>query len=109
MERVNPTVEQRILALEKTQKAINDSLEMLAISQKKTLTFEEVVVYTGMSRSWLYKMTSTKQIPHYKAGGRLNFFDKSELDQWLKQTRVTPIEEIEAQAQAFCMKKGGKQ
>ncbi len=98
--------EHRIASLEKSQKAIDDSLEMLAISQKKTLTFDEVVAYTGMSRSWLYKMTATKQIPHYKAGGKLNFFDKEELDQWLKQTRVSTTDEIQAQAQAYCMKNG---
>ena len=92
------TTEQRLTAVE-------DAVKMAGLVQKDTLTFDEASLYTGLSKSWLYKMTATKQIPHYKAGGKLCYFDRVELDNWMKQTRVSTADEIEAQAQAYCLTK----
>lgn len=95
------TTEQRLTQIE-------DALRMAGLAQKKMLTFEEAIVYTGLSKSWLYKLTSQKHIPHYKPSGKLCYFDREELDMWIKQNRVSTTEEIEMQAQSYCMKsKGG--
>ena len=85
--------------------AVEDALKMAGITTKDTLTFDEACIYTGLTKSWMYKLTSTKQIPHYKAGGKLCYFDRVELDKWMKQTRVSTIDEIEMQAHAHCMRK----
>ena len=76
---------------------------------KKVLTFEEAACYMGMSKSWLYKMTSLKIVPHYKPNGKLVYFDRIELEGWLLQNRISTNDEIETQAQKYCMsnKKGG--
>lgn len=95
------------MTLEKRIEEIEQSVAMLGISQKEVLTFEEASRYTGLSKSWLYKLTATKQIPHYKPSGKLCYFDRAELDSWIKQNRVSTADEIQARAQAFCMK-GGK-
>lgn len=77
---------------------------------KNVLTFTEASEYTGMSKSYLYKLTASQRIPHYKPIGKLIYFDKEELDTWLLQNRISTTDEIENKAQAYCMnhKIGGK-
>lgn len=50
---------------------------------KKVLTFDEVVAYTGYSRSYLQKLTSGGIIPHSKPNGKAIFFDIDKLNEWL--------------------------
>ena len=86
-----------------------ENLERLALLNKSVLNFEEVSVYTGLSKSTLYKLTSGKIIPHYKPSGKLLYFDRKELDSWLLQNRVPTTEEIHQQAVEYCYnEKGGK-
>lgn len=74
---------------------------------KEVLTSDETARYMGVSKSYLYKLTMRKQIPHYKPMGKMCYFDRLELQEWLKGNRVTTESEISQQAQAYCMKKGG--
>jgi len=53
------------------------------ITQKNVLNFEEAVQYTGMKSSYLYKLTSTGRIPHYKPYGKMIFFSRQELEEFL--------------------------
>ena len=39
--------------------------------------------YTGLSKSTIYKLTSTGKIPHNSPTGKIIFFDKDEVDSWL--------------------------
>ena len=63
--------------------------------------------YMGVSKSYLYKLTMKQQIPHFKPMGKMCYFNRLELEQWLQSNRVATATEINQQAQAFCMKKGG--
>ena len=40
-----------------------------------------------------------------KPNGKLCFFDKDELDQWLRRIRIAPQEEVDRQAIAYVTKK----
>jgi len=71
------------------------------MESKKVLTFEEAAVYMGMSKSCLYKMTSQKIVPHYKPNGKLIFFDREELENYLLSVRVKPQVEIEEAASIY--------
>jgi len=73
-------------------------IERLLTGQKDTLTLEETSAYSGISKSYLYKLTSGGTIPHYKPEGKTIYFDRAELDAWLKRNRVKTAEEIEQQA-----------
>lgn len=68
------------------------SLENSIYLTKKVLTFEEACLYMGVSESLLYKLTSSKEVPHYKPRGKMLYFNKEELDQWLLQNKM-PIAE----------------
>lgn len=65
---------------------------------KDVLTFNEAAEYTGLSKSYLYKLTSTHQIPHYKPMGKCLFFNRLELEAFLQQNRVNTVDEISSQA-----------
>lgn len=78
-----------------------DRIEQYAvISSKEVLDLEEAITYTGCARSTLYRLTSAKEIPHYKLGQALRF-KKSELDEWLTRTRVATNKEIESKAVTY--------
>ncbi|WP_337625712.1 helix-turn-helix domain-containing protein [Phocaeicola sp.] len=75
---------------------------------KEVLTSDEAAKYMGVSKSYLYKLTMRQQIPHYKPMGKMVYFNRLELEQWLQNNRVSTATEISQQAQAYCMKKGGR-
>ena len=68
------------------------------LENKEVLTLNEVGLYTGLSKSHIYKLCSTGGIPFYKPFGKVNYFDKLEIIQWLKQNRVATTREIESRA-----------
>lgn len=76
-------------------------IESLLLDQKTVLTFNEVAIYTGLSKSHLYKLTSTRGIPCYKPQGKHIYFNKQELDEWLMQNRKATKEEIQASADDY--------
>ena len=78
-----------------------DRIEAAALSQKNVLTFEEAARYIGVSKSDLYKKTSTRTIPHFKPRGKMVYFDRVQLENYLKQNPVQTTDEIEAKAQTY--------
>lgn len=59
------------------------AVEQRLLDEKTVLSTTEACQYMGIAESYLYKLTSGKKIPHYKPNGRMIYFDKHELDQWL--------------------------
>lgn len=74
---------------------------------KEVLTSDEVARYMGISKSYLYKLTMRGEIPYYKPMGKMCYFNRLELEKWLQNNRIATAIEINQQAQAYCMKKGG--
>ena len=87
--------------------AIERKLDELTALNKETLNFKEAARYLDVSRSHLYKLTYTKQIPHYKPRGKQVYFERRELDRWLLQNRQKTKAEIEQEAIDYVVK-GGK-
>ena len=73
---------------------------------KEVLTSDEAAKYMGVSKSYLYKLTMRQAIPHYKPMGKMVYFNRRELEQWLQNNRVSTDDEIEQQAQSYCIRKG---
>lgn len=80
------------------------------LGAKNVLNFEDVVLLTGLSKSHLYKLTCNKQIPHYKPNGKQVYFDRAEVEAWMRQNRVNTQMEAEQQAVSYVVtgKKGGQ-
>jgi len=75
---------------------------------KSVLTFEDVKLLTGLSGSHLYKLTSGRKIPHYRPNGKMLYFDKCEIEQWMKQGRIKTNDEIESTAANYLVNKDKK-
>jgi excisionase family DNA binding protein len=71
------------------------------MDNKTILTVDEVINYTGFSQKQIYKLTSTRAIPHYKPSGRKLFFKKDEIDEWITQGRVKPLSEVIDESQVY--------
>lgn len=86
-------MEQKILQIE----ANIELIKTLLMGDKKVLTIEEACSYTGYTIGYMYKLTSSQQIPHFKRGKKV-FFDKDELIAWMKQNK---IQDIQTQARSL--------
>ena len=96
--------------LEQRLSTIEHSVQMAGLATKEVLTFNEAAKFTGLSKSYLYKLTSGQKIPHYKPAGKMCYFNRDELQSWLLQNRVSTTDEIAGKAQSYCIgnKKGGE-
>ncbi len=91
--------------LERLEK-IEKLLEIQNLVQKEVLNFNDAALYLELSQSHLYKLTSTRQIPHFCPQGKKLYFNRRELDAWLQRNRQTTKGEIEKQATDYIIKKG---
>ena len=75
-----------------------DIIEKLLIGQsllqKDVLNFNEAAQDLQVSQSYLYKLTSTKNIPHFCPNGKRLYFNRGELDLWVQRNPVTSIKEL---------------
>nr|WP_308661111.1 helix-turn-helix domain-containing protein [uncultured Alistipes sp.] len=78
-------------------------LENLVLHTKNVLSFEEASRFLNLSKSYLYKLTSGNLIPHYKPQGKMLYFEKTELETWLRQNPVKTRAQTEAEAQKYVL------
>lgn len=86
------------------QEIVSQVTDKTLFCTKEVLTSDEAARYMGLSKSYLYKLTMNRQIPHYKPMGKLCYFNRKELEQWLQSNRVSTEIEVEQKAQAYCLK-----
>jgi excisionase family DNA binding protein len=67
-------------------------------AQKAVLTFEQAREYLGISESQLYKLTSSRKIPNFKPGGKMLYFRRMDLDNWMLSNRRLTGKELKAKA-----------
>lgn len=78
--------------------------EMMAICQKPILTAKEMAIYMGIKLSTLYKMTHNNVLPYSKPNGKMIFFDRVEVENWMRSNRYATEQELSQQAAAYCQK-----
>ncbi len=66
--------------------------------EARPLTFKEATKYLDISSSYLYKLTSTAKITHYKPNGKTLYFEKTDLNKWLLRGKVLSDSELEQKA-----------
>lgn len=87
------SLEQKINEVDKIQTIENyiAQLKERIWAVKEVLTTAEASVYLGLSESYIYKLTSLKQIPHYKPNGKLVYFNRKKLCEWAMRNQVQTI------------------
>jgi len=101
-------MESIILDLLKKQAEKLENIEGLLNISKAVLNLDEVCTLTGLSKSHIYKLTCWGRIPHYKQAKHL-FFDRLEVEDWLKSNRIKTSDEMDQEASKYVIKnqKGG--
>lgn len=90
-------IEETVLEFLQRQNEKLKSIEKLLSLSKSVLNIDEVSNLTGLSKSTIYKFTHFGTIPHYKQAKHL-FFDRLEIESWLKENRGFNVDEIQADA-----------
>ena len=87
------SLEQKINVVDKIQTIENyiAQLKERIWTVKEVLTTAEASAYLGLSESYIYKLTSLKQIPHYKPNGKLMYFNRKELCEWAMRNQIQAI------------------
>lgn len=88
-----------------TNEAIQQQLDRIErnslLTAKKMLTVDDASLITGLSKSYLYKLTQSQQIPHYKPNGKFVYFDREDLEQWMRRNRVASQDEVESTVHTY--------
>jgi excisionase family DNA binding protein len=81
------------LKLEEMQRELaKDIATKIIFCTKEVLTADEAAKYMGVSKSYLYKLTGKKEIPHYKPMGKMCYFNRKELEAWLQRNKIELLE-----------------
>lgn len=86
------------------EEKIDKILVYSLLAAKNVLTLEDVSLLTGLSKSWLYKATCKNEIPYYKPNGKMLYFDRKEIEDWMRQGRVKTNAELEEEAASYLIK-----
>ena len=83
------------------------SLQKAIAGTKEVMKLQDVSAYTGLSLSYIYKLTMCGILPHYKPNGKQIFVSKIELDEWLMSNGRKNDEQLSTEAATYLAKKGG--
>lgn len=56
--------------------------------QSEWMTIDDLAAMLKLSKSTIYKMTSKAVLPHYKPAGKLVYFKRTEIEQWINESKV---------------------
>lgn len=68
---------------------------------KEYLTLKDACNFMGLSKSHLYKLTSNNVIRHFKPNGKMIYFDKKDLIEWIKSNEIKSKGELNDMALKF--------
>lgn len=68
-----------------TEKERKEIIAERVTANKPMLTMKEASLFTGLSKHTLYRLTCSKQIKHYKPGGKLIYISREDLINWMTQ------------------------
>lgn len=68
------------------------------------LDVKQAANYLRLKVTTLYEKTSRKLIPHFKKGNKL-YFNKTELEAWVKAGKVKSADEMESEAATYVLNK----
>lgn len=95
--------EQTIMSNEQFNKLYSALTGIASVQAKEALNIEDVVLYTGLAKSTIYKLCWAQKLPYYKdPQGRTLHFKKSEIEGWMLSHRTPTAAELAEQARAHC-------
>ena len=78
-----------------------NNLETVFIQQKTVLNLDEVAAFTGLSKSCIYKKSSTGGIPCYKPTNKQLFFNRNEIEKFIHKVLLDEIYEKDEELKSW--------
>ncbi|WP_194852341.1 helix-turn-helix domain-containing protein [Nonlabens antarcticus] len=82
-------------------------IEDALCNNKAVLTADEVSSFTGLSKKYIYTLTSKRQIPFYKPMGKVLYFSKKEIEEWMLTNGVKSSQQLASEASSYILNKKG--
>ena len=79
---------------EQQLKEIQAYIHQQSLQAKDIMNVPEAAAYMGVSCSYVYKLTSTRQLPFHKPGAKLIYLKKEDLRDYMLRNRQQSVEEI---------------
>lgn len=90
--------------MEEILKELHELKQLTVLGAKTVLTMGDVCMLANISKSHLYKLVCSRKIPYYKSeGGKMTYFNRQEIENWLLAYRVPTEAELEQKAIAHCV------
>jgi excisionase family DNA binding protein len=80
---------------------LKKEIKIRNLYRKRLLTIEEASKLSGVSVSYIQKLTSSKQLPHSKPTGKLIFIHRRDLENFLSQNYISSNDEVERNTADF--------
>lgn len=68
--------------------------KMTVLAAKRMLSVKDVALLTGFAESYIRKLVEESRIPHYRPLGKMIFFDRDEVESFLRTNRVPSMAEL---------------
>jgi excisionase family DNA binding protein len=75
-------------SIQSSIESIEAHIKFQSINSKEFLTLAEAAIFLGVSRSFLYKLTSGNKITFYRPTLKIIYFNKQELTDWVFQQKI---------------------
>lgn len=76
--------------------------EIDKIEKREVMNIDEAAAMLSLSKSYIYRLTSLRMIPHYKPSGKMLYFERSELIKWALSNPIATKDNISAIANQYC-------
>jgi len=83
------------LTVEEFSNLLGEQIAKYSLKDEDSMNFKECCIYTGFSKSLLYKLTGNNEIPHRRRGKRLVFY-REEIKQWLIKLDEKSVKKFDA-------------
>lgn len=80
-------------------------IEKHIVGLKEILNVEELCDYTGFKTSYVYKLVHKRSIPFSKPNGKMLFFERKKIDEWLLRNSYKSNDELQQAALNYVREK----
>ncbi len=82
-------------SITKVYNSIEELKTLFESQSSEFLNIDEAAEYLKLKKSYIYNLVYKNLIPFYKPTGKKLLFNKAELIEWIKRSRIESIEEFE--------------
>lgn len=83
---------------------LRSEVRELKVTSKEVLTIKDAMIYTGYTKSYLYRLVSDGIIPYCKPNGKTVFFERKSLEKWLVSKKFSSLSENQEKARKYLKK-----